>query len=227
MVDELQYNQQEFDRQWSILSQGISEITPEDEFTKMLKYSLSTGKPLRVKCGIDPTNTDVHIGHMVPYKKMDLIVEAFSKMPNKRLVVIGDGPEMKKIKNKATQNIELLGHVAYEELIKYMQKARAFVYAAEEDFGIVPVEAQACGTPVIAFGKGGVLETVANDYSGTFFYEQTQNAIIESVTEKALDSIGIGGMGGGIGGDLPVGTPDLAPPAGQASLPDTPTTPNF
>lgn len=120
---------------------------------------------------------------MVPYKKMDLIVEAFSKMPNKKLLVIGDGPEMKKIKQKASKNIEILGHVNYTELIIYMQKARAFVYAAEEDFGIVPVEAQACGTPVIAFGKGGALETISENKSGTFFYEQTQNAIIDSVIE--------------------------------------------
>ena len=119
---------------------------------------------------------------MVPYKKIDIIVEAFSKMPNKKLIVIGDGPEMIKIKSKATKNIELLGHVSYDVLLSTMQKAKAFVFAAEEDFGIVPVEAQACGTPVIAFGKGGVVETVANEVSGMFFNEQKPQSIIESVS---------------------------------------------
>tara|TARA_Y100000385_G_C13107340_1_gene649063 strand:+ start:1953 stop:3056 length:1104 start_codon:yes stop_codon:yes gene_type:complete len=128
-------------------------------------------------------NYYITASRMVPYKKMELIVEAFSAMRDKKLIVIGDGPEMKSIKTKATANVELLGHVDYLELIKYMQKAKAFVYAAEEDFGIVPVEAQACGTPVIAFGKGGVLETVIENETGLFFYEQTQNAIIKAVND--------------------------------------------
>lgn len=120
----------------------------------------------------------------VPYKKVDLIVEAFSKMPTKRLLVIGDGPEMKKVRSKATKNIEILGrYVNQDEMVKYMQKAKAFVYAAVEDFGIVPVEAQACGTPVIAYGKAGVLETVEENVSGVFFYEQTVEAIIEAVNK--------------------------------------------
>lgn len=92
---------------------------------------------------------------MVPYKRIDLIVEAFSHMPDKKLIVIGDGPEMKKIKSRATKNIEILGYQSDQIMQDYMQKAKAFVFAAEEDFGITPVEAQACGTPVIAFGKGG------------------------------------------------------------------------
>jgi glycosyltransferase involved in cell wall biosynthesis len=91
---------------------------------------------------------------------MDLIVEAFSKMPEKRLVVIGDGSEMSKIKSKASKNIEILGYQPDAVMTDYMQRAKAFVFAAEEDFGITPVEAQACGTPVIAFGKGGSLETI-------------------------------------------------------------------
>ncbi|MGE4530468.1 MAG: glycosyltransferase family 4 protein, partial [Acidithiobacillus sp.] len=97
---------------------------------------------------------------MVPYKKMDLIVDAFSNMPDKRLVVIGDGPDMKKIRSKAGANIQFLGYQPFDVLRDYMQRAKAFVFAAEEDFGITPVEAQACGTPVIAYGRGGALETV-------------------------------------------------------------------
>lgn len=98
---------------------------------------------------------------LVPYKRIDLIVEAFSQMPNKRLVVIGDGPEMSKIKAKASSNIEVLGYQKDDVMLECMQNAKAFVFAAEEDFGITPVEAQACGTPVIAFGKGGDLKLYA------------------------------------------------------------------
>lgn len=130
------------------------------------------------------------VSRMVPYKKMDLIVEAFSEsgLP---LVVIGDGPDFKKVKNRAKENVEFLGFQEDTILIEYMQKARAFVFAAEEDFGIVPVEAQACGTPVIAFGKGGVRETVVplqngvntsnTPPTGVFFSQQTPAALIESI----------------------------------------------
>ncbi|HFF8466942.1 TPA: glycosyltransferase, partial [Klebsiella pneumoniae] len=88
---------------------------------------------------------------LVPYKRIDLIVEAFSKMPEKKLVVIGDGPEMSKIRKIAGANIEILGFQPNDVMEEYMMDAKAFVFAAEEDFGITPVEAQACGTPVIAF----------------------------------------------------------------------------
>lgn len=123
---------------------------------------------------------------MVPYKKMDLIVEAFSAMPDKKLVVVGDGPDFEKVKSKASDNIELLGYQSFDVLKKYMQNAKAFVFAAEEDFGITPVEAQACGTPVIAFGKGGALETVIEAdepelSTGVFFKEQTVESIINAV----------------------------------------------
>lgn len=117
---------------------------------------------------------------MVSYKRIDLIVETFAKN-GKKLIVAGDGPEINKIKSKSKANITFLGHVSKEELKKYLQSAKAFVFAAEEDFGILPVEAQACGTPVIAYGKGGVLETVIDNKTGILFEEQTveslQNAI--------------------------------------------------
>lgn len=122
---------------------------------------------------------------MVPYKKIKLIVEAFNEMPDKQLVVIGDGPEYGKIKEIAKGNIVLMGYQPFAVLREKMQKAKAFVFAAEEDFGITPVEAQACGTPVIAYGKGGALETIrgqeCEDSTGLFFYRQTTEAIIEVV----------------------------------------------
>lgn len=118
---------------------------------------------------------------MVPYKKIDLIAEAFSLMPDKRLYIIGDGPDFDKVKSEAGANVELLGYQPFEVLRDYMQRAKAFVFAAEEDFGIVPVEAQACGTPVIAYGKGGALETVTEGETGLFFDAQTTSSIIEAV----------------------------------------------
>jgi glycosyltransferase involved in cell wall biosynthesis len=117
----------------------------------------------------------------VPYKKIDLIVKAFNKMPDKKLIVIGDGPDFKKIKKIASHNIVLLGYQPFETLKYYLSKAKAFVFAAEEDFGILPVEAQACGTPVIAYGKGGVLETVIENKTGVFFNEQTESSIVGAV----------------------------------------------
>ena len=132
---------------------------------------------------------------MVPYKKMDLIVEAFSKMPDKKLIVIGDGPDFNKIKPKAGKNVTLLGYQPFEVLKEHMQKAQAFIFAAEEDFGITPVEAQACGTPVIAYGKGGALETVIgadNEIAtGVFFEEQTVESICKAVAkfEKVKNKI--------------------------------------
>lgn len=132
---------------------------------------------------------------MVPYKKMDLIVEAFSKMPDKKLIVIGDGPDFKKIKDKAGKNVTLLGYQPFEVLKEHMQKAQAFIFAAEEDFGITPVEAQACGTPVIAYGKGGALETVVGidkvNPTGVFFEKQTVESICKAVDkfEEVQDKI--------------------------------------
>jgi glycosyltransferase involved in cell wall biosynthesis len=124
---------------------------------------------------------------LVPYKRIDLIVEAFSQMGDRSLIVIGDGEQMAKIRAKASSNIKFLGHLEPEALREYMQKARAFVFAAEEDFGITPVEAQACGTPVIAYGRGGVCESVrgldCDRPTGVFFAEQSVASIHAAVLE--------------------------------------------
>ena len=127
------------------------------------------------------------VSRMVPYKHIHLIVEAFSKMPDKRLIVIGDGPDRKKIQALATPNIELLGYQSSEALKNYMQRARAFIFAAREDFGIAPVEAQACGTPVIAYRKGGILETVIEGKTGLFFNQQTVPSLIDAVLRFESD----------------------------------------
>ncbi len=121
------------------------------------------------------------VARFVPYKKVDLIVEAFTKMPDKKLVVIGTGPDEKKIKAIATPNITFAGYQSDESLHGYMRTARAFMFAAEEDFGITIVEAQSAGTPVIAYGVGGATETVLNEQTGLLFKEQTPDSLVEAV----------------------------------------------
>ena len=124
---------------------------------------------------------------MVPYKKMPMIVEAFNRMADRRLIVIGDGPEIRQCHALAGPNVQIMGYQSDEVLHAYMKRAKAFVFAAEEDFGITPIEAQACGTPVIAYGKGGALETVRGLSSakptGLFFGEQTPESLMEAVIE--------------------------------------------
>ena len=119
-----------------------------------------------------------------PYKQIHLIVEAFAKL-GKRLIVIGDGSQEAMLKSVATDNVEFIGYQDAEIIARVTSRAKAFVFAAQEEFGIAPVEAQACGTPVIAFGKGGGLETIRGLESkrptGVFFYEQTAEAIIDAV----------------------------------------------
>ena len=118
---------------------------------------------------------------MVPYKRMPLVAAAFAAMPGRKLVVVGDGTELAKVKAAAGPNVDVLGYQSDAVLRDLMQRARAFVFAAEEDFGITPVEAMACGTPVIAFGRGGATETVRDGRTGLFFGEQTVPSIVDAV----------------------------------------------
>lgn len=120
----------------------------------------------------------------VPYKRIDAIAAAFALLPQERLVIAGDGPEAARIRAAAGPNARFVGRVTREEMRELLRNARALVFAAEEDFGILPVEAQACGTPVIAYGKGGVLETVdtrPDHATGLFFASQGARAIADAV----------------------------------------------
>ena len=118
---------------------------------------------------------------LVPYKKTKLIVEAFNQMPSKKLIVIGSGEEFESIKKIAKENIVLLGYQEDIVLIDCMKKAKAFIYAAIEDFGIIPIEAMSCGTPVIALGYGGTAETVIDGVTGVHFNNQTKDDIVLAV----------------------------------------------
>ncbi len=148
------------------------------------------------KCETRKDNYYLAASRLVSYKRIDLIAEAFTKMPDKKLIIVGDGPEEKKIKSQSGKNIELVGYQHGEALSKYMQKAKAFVFAADEDFGIMVVEALSAGTPVIAFNKGGVKETIKNSETGILFNEQSVDSIIEAVKlfeqkENTFDSISL------------------------------------
>ncbi len=118
---------------------------------------------------------------LVPYKKTKLIVETFNKMPNRKLIVIGDGEELKNIKKIAKSNITILGYQKDNILISYMQRAKGFIYSAVEDFGIVPIEAMACGTPVIALNIGGTAETIIDEVTGIHFNRQNIESIIDAI----------------------------------------------
>lgn len=141
----------------------------------------------RFQVGSEREDIYVTASRMVPYKRLPMIVEAFRDLPDRRLVVIGDGPDLDRCRQLAGPNVQMLGFQPTDVLLHWMQRARAFVFAAEEDFGIAPLEAQACGTPVIAFARGGALETIRGHAgpgrSGLFFHEQTPHAIAQAVRD--------------------------------------------
>lgn len=118
---------------------------------------------------------------LVAYKKTDLIVEAFNELPHLKLIVSGDGPQLDYLKSIAKSNIIFTGYLDQPNLIKYIQKAKAFILAANEDFGITSIEAQSCHTPVIALKKGGYLETVLEEETGVFFEEQSATSLRNAV----------------------------------------------
>lgn len=123
----------------------------------------------------------VLLGQLTAYKRPDLAVEAFRSMPEKRLKVLGDGEMVEKLRATAPDNVEFLGRAPDDEVKQTLQNARALIFPGVEDFGIVPVEAMACGTPVIAYGRGGVTESVIDNETGLFFYEQTPAALEETL----------------------------------------------
>jgi glycosyltransferase involved in cell wall biosynthesis len=125
-------------------------------------------------------NFYITVTRLVAHKRVDLIVQAFSRL-GLPLVVVGEGPELQRLKNMANSNIRFLGYQSDEEVAELLGKARGFVCATAEDFGIAVVEAQAAGCPVIAYGKGGALETVIDGETGIFFGEQSPESLIDAL----------------------------------------------
>jgi glycosyltransferase involved in cell wall biosynthesis len=134
----------------------------------------------------------VTVSRLMAYKGVDLLLEAFARMPQRRLVVIGDGPEYRGLKARAGANIQFTGWLPATELRSQVQRARAFLFAAVEDFGIAPVEALACGTPVVALRKGGAAETLVGlegeDPTGVFFDQQSAEALVRALNDFEAQS---------------------------------------
>ena len=127
----------------------------------------------------------IAVSRLIGYKRVDLLVQAFRDLPERRLVIVGDGPDHARLKAAAGNNVEFAGRLPRAQLRERLQRARAFLFAAVEDFGIAPVEAMACGTPVIALARGGAAETVvgldATEPTGVLFAEQTAAAVAQAV----------------------------------------------
>ncbi len=134
----------------------------------------------KFKCTENKEDYYLIVSQLVSYKKVDLAIEAFNELGSK-LVIVGEGPELTKLKKIAKNNIEFAGWQASDALVDYYANAKAFIFPGEEDFGITPVEAQASGTPVIGFGKGGLTETVIDKKTGVFFKKQTKEDLIDAV----------------------------------------------
>lgn len=136
-----------------------------------------------------PGEYDLVLGSLVPYKRVDLAIEAFRLMPERPLVIVGDGPERERLERTAPPNVRFVGRVAEADLAKWYASARALIFPGEEDFGIVPLEAQAAGVPVVAFGKGGALESVVDGKTGVFFDTPEPAALAKAV--RRLDGLGL------------------------------------
>jgi glycosyltransferase involved in cell wall biosynthesis len=126
------------------------------------------------------------VSALTPFKRIDLAIQAFNKIKRK-LVIIGDGTQRKILESMASDNIEFLGHKEDGVVRDYMENCRALVFPGEEDFGITPVEAMAAGKPVLAYGVGGVTESVQEGVSGEFFHEQTAESLIDGLTKLMVN----------------------------------------
>ena len=124
----------------------------------------------------------VAVGRIVPYKRFDLIVEAFNLL-GKKLIVVGDGDQLQKLRSKANSNIQFTGFLDTLQVNNIISKAQAFIHIGIEDFGIAPIEAQACGTPVIAYKAGGIAETVIHNKTGILFNEQTIESLLQAIND--------------------------------------------
>ena len=189
-------------RQWDVrTANGVDTFLANSRYVARRIHKVYRRESLVIHPPVDVERFSLATGHggaylvasrLAPYKRIDLVVEAFTKLPDRQLIVVGDGSEKARIMAVANNapNISFRGAVDQAELIRLMQQARAVVFAAEEDFGIAMVEAQACGAPLIAFARGGALDILDQDASldqssggptGCLFPEQTAEAIVAAV----------------------------------------------
>ena len=179
-------------RSWDVrTSLGVDQFVANSEFVSRRIKKIYRRSATVIHPPVDTERFDLNMderddfylvaGRMVPYKRTALIVNAFAKMPHRRLVVIGEGPESEHVHQLAGANVTLLGFQEADVLVDHMRRAKALLFAAEEDFGIVVVESLACGTPVIAYGKGGVTESVIDGQHGVLYDDQTEESLIEAI----------------------------------------------
>lgn len=126
------------------------------------------------------------VSRLVPYKRIDLAVAAFNQMPDKTLIIAGEGRGADELQRNAKSNIHFTGYLKQKEIVNLMQECKAFVFPGEEDFGITPVEAMSAGRPVIGFQAGGTLDYVKEGVSGIFFQKQVPESLIEAVRRCEL-----------------------------------------
>lgn len=183
-------------RQWDFLASDRVDVALANSKTvagRIKKYYRKEAKVLYPP--VDTARFKPHKGHegyflivsaLTPYKKIDLAVELFNRI-GKRLVIIGDGKDAGRLKRMAAENIDFLGFKEDEVVREYLENCRAFIFPGEEDFGIAPVEAMACGKPVLAYRKGGLTETVVEGVTGQFFDEQTTESMEDGLTQLLIN----------------------------------------
>ncbi|GAA5504903.1 glycosyltransferase [Novipirellula caenicola] len=172
-------------------AQNVTQFVANSEFVadRIRNYydrdAVVVNPPVDVDAFVPNRPREAHylvVSELVPYKRIDIAVKAFAAHPDRRLVVIGDGSERTKLQRIATPNVTFMGRQPFSVLKDHYETARAFIFPGIEDFGITPVEAQAAGCPVIAFRKGGAMETVRENETGIFFDEQSPQALAEAIT---------------------------------------------
>ena len=180
-------------RAWDVRSSyGVDHFVANSRYIgrRIAKYYRRTSTvvhpPVQIAdCPLGAEREEVWVtaGRLVPYKRVDLLIEAFRRTPSRRLDIIGDGPDAGRLKRQAqgADNIRFLGRLPRPDMLKRIARARGFAFAALEDFGIAPVEALACGTPVAAYGQGGVLDSQVDGVTGRLFPEQTPEAVLSAV----------------------------------------------
>ncbi len=160
-------------------------VAPPVEYDRMQGVVLEQGVAADPESDLARRDYDLVLGGMVPYKRVDLAIEAYRQLPERQLVIVGDGPERLRLQRHAPGNVRFVGRVAEEALSLWYAGARCLVFPGEEDFGIVPLEAQAAGVPVVAFGRGGALESVVEGQTGVFFHEMTADSLATAIRRLA------------------------------------------
>jgi glycosyltransferase involved in cell wall biosynthesis len=183
-------------RQWDYLAADRVDVPLANSRTvvgRVRKYYRQEAEVVYPPVDVDRFQVrDGHEGYflivstLTPYKRVELAVETFNRL-GKKLVIIGDGKDRARLERMAAGNIDFLGFKDDEVVKEYLENCRAFIFPGEEDFGIAPVEAMACGKPVLAFRKGGLTETVIEGETGQFFDEQTPESMEEGLTQLLIN----------------------------------------